>query len=646
MASATPPPAGALGMGDTLVDVAIVGGGPAGSTVAALLRKHSPGLSVLVIEREVFPREHIGESQLPAISGILHEMGVWDKVEAAGFPIKIGASLTWGRDSESWDFDFVNVEEFVDEPRPARFQGQRTKTAFQVDRAIYDQILLDHAASLGASVRQGVRVAEVLVDAAADSERAGARSQRLGTTTACQFPSIAGLVLDDGSTVRARWYVDGSGNVGLFRRALCIEVDAPKVLRNVAFWDYWTNADWAVRIGVGATRIQVRSLAWGWTWFIPMGPTRTSVGLVCPAEYYQRSGLTPEELYSRAMREQPQLAQLLKNAASEGNVRATKDWSFVADRVSGPNWLLVGEAAGFADPILSAGMTLAHTSGKEAACTILQCDLEHSPAPTRPQGHAQARGSSKHWPLDWYDEKTRRNIRQHIRFAEFWYASNKCFGDLQEHCREIARSSGLRLSPQEAWAWLAQGGFSNQDSQGTKLGSFDIGSALHLAGRFAGAELDYQITRYSQLKLDLLGAQEDWSVEVVPGGLRRVPCLRRGVSILPRAGIHENLVRALQQTSDAAELFHLLRRSIDAQFPAEHRGQVLRDHMFALETMLTAGWVKGKLDPRKGKIRVTDPGSVSIRPTSQGLEALQRRDDRAAEVQHGAAGRSPASTGG
>ncbi|MFI4916853.1 MAG: tryptophan 7-halogenase, partial [Phycisphaerales bacterium JB060] len=126
-------------------DVAIIGGGPSGSTLATLLRKYNPALKVLVLEKEVFPREHVGESQLPAISPILNEMGVWDKVEAANFPVKLGASLTWGRDGERWDFDFYPVEEFKDEPRPAKFEGQRQRTAFQVERSIYDKILLDHA---------------------------------------------------------------------------------------------------------------------------------------------------------------------------------------------------------------------------------------------------------------------------------------------------------------------------------------------------------------------------------------------------------------------------------------------------------------------------------------------------------------------
>src|SRR5271168_175695 len=105
-------------------DVAIIGGGPAGSTCASLLRKYAPGLKVAVFEREIFPRDHIGESLLPPISLILEEMGCWDKIEAADFPIKIGATYRWGRRPELWDFEFLPGDQFLEQPRPAKFEGQ------------------------------------------------------------------------------------------------------------------------------------------------------------------------------------------------------------------------------------------------------------------------------------------------------------------------------------------------------------------------------------------------------------------------------------------------------------------------------------------------------------------------------------------
>ena len=85
-------------------DVIVIGGGPGGSTAATLIRKYAPELSVLVLEREKFPRDHIGESQLPGVCFVLHEMGVWDDVERAGFPIKIGATFKWGNTDDLWDF--------------------------------------------------------------------------------------------------------------------------------------------------------------------------------------------------------------------------------------------------------------------------------------------------------------------------------------------------------------------------------------------------------------------------------------------------------------------------------------------------------------------------------------------------------------
>src|SRR5688500_5113275 len=105
------------------VDVAIVGGGPGGSTLGSLLKKYSPALDVLRLERERFPREHIGESQLPPVSRVLHEMGCWDKVEAANFPIKIGGTFLWGKSSQLWDIEFIPPSEYKDTPRPGKFEG-------------------------------------------------------------------------------------------------------------------------------------------------------------------------------------------------------------------------------------------------------------------------------------------------------------------------------------------------------------------------------------------------------------------------------------------------------------------------------------------------------------------------------------------
>jgi flavin-dependent dehydrogenase len=326
-------------------DVAIIGGGPGGSTVAGMIKKYAPETSVVVLEKERFPRDHVGESQLPPIGDILEELGCWGEVEAANFPIKVGATFRWGKSDELWDFEFLPLGDFKDEPRPAKYEGQRRQTAFQVDRAVYDDILLRHAEGLGAEVREETPVASVMVD--------GDR--------------VTGLELRDRSVVTARHYVDASGHLGVMRRALGVGTEIPTRLQNIAMWDYWDNAEWAVEIGVGGTRVQVLSLEHGWIWFIPLGPTRTSIGLICPAEYYKSCKQSPEEMYIEAIEREPRVAALTRNATRRGEVETTTDWSFVADRCAGENWFLVGEAAGFADPVLAASMTLAHTGARELA---------------------------------------------------------------------------------------------------------------------------------------------------------------------------------------------------------------------------------------------------------------------------------------
>lgn len=581
-------------------DVVIIGGGPAGSTCASLLRKYNPELQVVVLEKAQFPRDHVGESQLPGVSAVLDEMGVWDKVEAAGFPVKIGASYTWGRDAGQWDFDFYPVEKFVDEPRPAKYEGQRRATAFQVDRAIYDDILLQHSAELGAEVFQQVRVTSVNRNESNPDE-------------------ISSLSVEsaDGESreVRGRYYVDASGTVGIIRRAMGVEGWVPEELKNIAVWDYWQNAEWSVKIGVGATRVQVRSLPYGWIWFIPLGPTRTSIGLICPVEKYKEFGLSPKELYEKALEDQTEIRELIRNGEPEGKLESTKDWSNIADRLVGENWFLTGEAAGFADPILAAGMNIAHSAARDLAFTLLELFREEAdPA----------------WLKDRYCSRHRANINQHIRFAQFWYASNGQFTDLKAHCQKIAKEAGLKLSPDKAWQWLSQGGFIAEKPGHAALGSVDLTIGKAIAERLDGGsrKSSWKIEKYNLFVLDVSGAKR-FSIGVPSEGrIRQYPAYKRDESTLPLVGPVEVVVRAVQAETDWNGLTNAFKESARSLgiSEANYPGFVI-NCLSALEGLLAEGWVKARFDPKRPKLREAPSVGALIRDAQISAAYLRSREE-------------------
>ncbi len=447
----------------------------------------------------------------------------------------------------------VGCGEFQDEPRPAKFVGQRRETAFQVDRSIYDKILLDHAREFGVVVQEGTGVREV----ERDDDR------------------VTALVLEDGTRVVAKHYVDATGHVGLLRRSMGIGIEEPSALRNIAVWDYWQNAEWAVSLGVGGTRIQVMSVGYGWIWFIPISETRTSVGFVCPADYYKKSGLKPEELYLRALAEEPRISSLLQNAEREHRFNSTKNWSFVAERMTGKNWLLIGESAGFADPILSAGLSLAHMSAKEAAFTLLEIE----------------RGGKPDWLKTQYEQINRRKILQHIRFADYWYTANSHFSDLKEYTREIARDAGLELDADQAFQWLGTGGFIEEDMRVAGFGTLALATLHQVAGRLSKKASNSAIDGFNGFLLNLKGAEEVTLARYEAGRVLPVPALKRDAKHLPLSGQFGLIVEALKHTSRIDHAAGFMSR----QLAASGRQYDINFHVAlvqCLDAMVRDGWLK------------------------------------------------------
>lgn len=312
-------------------DVIVVGAGPAGSSVATYLARE--GRRVLLLDRERFPREHIGESLLPGVLPYLDALGVRDEVEREGFVRKEGQTFIWGRDRTPWELDFRELDSHP--------------YTFFVERARFDEILARHAARSGAVFRDGSRVREILFE----SGRA------------------AGVVVRDEHGTRAeraRFVVDASGQGALVARGAGLR-KLVRGLKNLAVWSYWRGAR---RLpGHAARHIFTVSIESGWIWCIPLRD-RLSVGVVTSFSSRLGEGEPLDAWYETRLRACAPIWELLSGAERVEPVSSARDWSYRSRRTSGPGILLCGDAACFVDPILSTGVHLAMTSAYWAAACI------------------------------------------------------------------------------------------------------------------------------------------------------------------------------------------------------------------------------------------------------------------------------------
>ena len=396
--------------------------------------------------------------------------------------------------------------------------------------------------------------------------------------------------------VTAKYYVDGSGSSGLLRRTLGLHVDSPTNLRNIAVWDYWQNAEWAEHIGVSGTRIRVMSLGWGWIWFIPLSPTRTSIGLVLPADYLKSSGKRPEQLYLEALEEEPEIKRLLTLAERENILHTTKDWNYITERLVGENWFLAGDSGGFADPILSAGLTLAQVGGERIANTILELE----------KGELDAE-----WLRKEYSESQRAQILNHMAFADYWYSAKTSFPNLKENCAAIAADSGIVLDPDSAFQWLGTGGFAH-DAFGAASSAYTRISTIHYTmDQMNGESTEWSIERFNEFQLDTKDAEEVFIANHGYGKINRVRCLRRGKILLPMYLAYGAMHESLKRESDLEALlerfvFELKKTALQVpDFTAVWHG------IETLEAMVAEGWANGTFNPAVPKLKIV-PGPVQF----------------------------------
>ena len=319
-------------------DVIVAGGGPAGSTAAAWLARK--GHRVIVFERDRFPRFHIGESLLASVNDVLGEIGAADLVGQAGFPRKWGATFMSGDGHVERHADFGVAP------------GVRTPQTWQVPRATFDHLLLQHAASSGADIREQHRVLDVAFD-----DR--------GVTVTVQNSDIGGSA----HSVRAQAIVDASGRGGLLSRKFDLRVDEPR-LANLAVFSHYSGVPRQDGRRAGDIRIVARDDL-GWFWLIPISDELMSVGVVLPRSAATAlKGIEPGMLLDRTIADTPVVARLLASARREWSVRVEKDFSFASRAYAGDRWVLAGDAGSFLDPVFSTGVAIALESGLEAAQAV------------------------------------------------------------------------------------------------------------------------------------------------------------------------------------------------------------------------------------------------------------------------------------
>jgi len=325
-------------------DLVVVGGGPAGSSIASFVAMQ--GHRVVLLEKEHFPRYQIGESLLPGtVHGICRLLGVTEELEKCAFPVKRGGTFRWGTNPVPWNFNFALSPTF---PAP-------TATAYQVERMKFDDILLRNAQRLGVDVREGVNVVDVI----SDEER------------------VRGIRYTDADgtehVIESTFLADASGNTGRIHRHIGGERHYSDFFKNIAMFGYFEGGKRLPAPTSG--NILCAAFDEGWFWYIPLSDTLTSVGAVISREHADRlRGDSEAALLGLIDR-----CEIIKEHLSDatrvtegvyGEIRTRKDYSYSHDRFWRPGMFLVGDAACFIDPVFSTGVHMATYSALLAARSV------------------------------------------------------------------------------------------------------------------------------------------------------------------------------------------------------------------------------------------------------------------------------------
>jgi flavin-dependent dehydrogenase len=358
-----------------MYDVAIIGGGPAGSTAATLLAQ--AGRRVIVFEREKFPRFHIGESLLPFSIQTFDRLGVREKLDRTFMP-KFGGEIMAPCGTRGVKFYFKDG-----------FRSQRDRS-YQVTRSDFDKLLLDHSRENGAEVHEETEVK--VVNFVSDRVK-------------IEIENSSGAR----STFEARYLLDCSGRQTTLGSFFNLKKTYDH-LQKFSVFAHYENID---RLpGRDATLIRMVREIDRWFWMIPLTDARTSVGVVMDTATFRETKLAPQAALEKFIAEQPLMNERMKNAVRVSPVYSAGDYSYRNTRLSGERWLLVGDAAGFIDPVFSSGVFLAIMSAEKAADTLDEVLRDESR-----RGRLFAK----------YSRSVNRIMDIYLTFVNAWYRRSKEF---------------------------------------------------------------------------------------------------------------------------------------------------------------------------------------------------------------------------
>jgi flavin-dependent dehydrogenase len=334
----------------TEYDCIVMGGGPSGSTTAALVA--DAGYRVLLLERDLEPKRKVGESLMPETYWVFKRLGVLEGLKHGPFVEKVGVQFVSSSGKESSPFLFT------------RHDPRECGRTWHVERAKFDQFLLDNAVKKGVEVHRGARVLDVVLE----GDRA------VGVKLAADPASTNGgngNGTTNSGVIRAKVVVDATGQAGLLGARFAQRTPNP-AFRKAAIWGHFRGSRRDV-IDNGVMTVCFRTMSnRSWFWHIPLSNDVVSIGCVSDADYFFRPGAgTPEEIFAAEVADCPAIAKRIEGTEVVAGLDVVKEYSYTTGKSSGDGWVLVGDSWGFIDPIYSSGVYFALKSGQLAADAIV-----------------------------------------------------------------------------------------------------------------------------------------------------------------------------------------------------------------------------------------------------------------------------------